>query len=253
VAQPSLEEAIDVIENGPPRGLSPRAQAASVRKAGEKMKSALREIEGSGEDRRVEAEELISRQEDKALVPKIFQLIHEAIPKPAGALGQATTTKELLEAIAAVNVPRAQRKQLFLKSLDIQYLQDINEYIWPDSLIPTKPGIKDPTSEQAGFKVTIVCTTPNQDGRRFVGETFMKTLRETGQQPGMGFFIDRVSLIEGVRLESTEESAPSGASSPDTLDPLTNEPVQQDWQFEIWADVILEDYPEPEEGEDEGE
>jgi type IV pilus assembly protein PilM len=253
VAQPSLERAIDIIDNGPPRNLSPRAQAASVRKAGEKLKKELGNLAGGGEDERVEAEELISRQEDKALVPRIFQMSHEAVPKPAGALGEATTAKEVLGAIAAEQVPRTQRRQLFMKSIDIQYLQDINEFIWPDSLIPTKPGIKDPTSEQAGFKVTIVCTTPNQDGRRFVGETFMKALREAGQQPGMGFFIDRVSLIEGSRVEGTEDTASSGTSSPSMLDPLTNEPIEQDWQFEIWADVILEDYPEYDEDEDEDE
>ena len=35
--------------------------------------------------------------------------------------------------------------------------------------------------------------------------------------------------------------------NPQSLDVLTEESIEGDWRFVIWADVILEDYPEPEE------
>ena len=38
--------------------------------------------------------------------------------------------------------------------------------------------------------------------------------------------------------------------NPDALDPITDEPIENDWSFEIWIDVILEDYEEPETGDD---
>ena len=34
---------------------------------------------------------------------------------------------------------------------------------------------------------------------------------------------------------------------PEDVDPVTLEPITDDWRFVIWVDAIMEDYPEPEE------
>jgi type IV pilus assembly protein PilM len=270
-----VDQASRIIDSGPSPNASLRAQAAYVQEAGNVMKRELSKHTGEGEDERVETEELISLQEAKSVVPRIFQLIHDAVPVLEGPLGEAKTQEEVLVAIAESGIPRGERKQVFIKSLDLQYLQDVNDPLWPDSLIDVPPPINNPSPDDPwpGFKITIVCTTPNQKGRTFVGDTFMKALREAGRQPEMGFYFDRVYLIEGTRIEIGDDAAggagsrgPSGRGRFDTsgprgstgadssrLDAVTNEPLEKDWQFEIWIDAILDDYPEPESDEEEGE
>jgi hypothetical protein len=264
-----IDRPLDIIENGPPPSLSPRAKAASVQKAGRMLKDELSKLGGQGEDERTETRELISLQQAKTVVPRIFQIIHESIPVPEGPLGEAMTQAEVLQAIADGGVPRGERKQVFIKSLNLQYLQDVNETFWPPCLTDIPDPINDPEGDQPGFMIVIVCTTPNQDGRNFIDQTFLKSLREKGQRPNAGFYFDRVCLIEGSRVEAeADESTGAGSRgftgrrpeggtgtgpgevSPSLLDPVTNEPFSEDWQFKIWVDVILEDYPEPDSDEE---
>ncbi len=258
------DDAPRIIDQGPSANASPRAQAVSVKLAGKEFKNELDGLSGGGEDERTETEELISRQEAKAMIPRIFQVIHESIPRPDGALGLATTQAEVLEAIKGV--PRGERKQVFISKLDIQYLGDVNEMIWPDPLNDATDPINNPEGEreQPGLKITIVCTTPNRGERIFIDDQFLKPLRQNGRRPETGFYFDRVYLIEGSRIDSEGDStvaaggrgrtgsARRSAGPEGALDPVTDESIEGDWQFEIWIDAILADFSE-DELEDEGD
>ncbi len=125
------------------------------------------------------------------------------------------------------------------------------------------------------WAVPLVGLLFEQDGAKFVSEKFMDSLRENGRRPGSGFYFDRVFLFEGVKVEvaavgglapttptlfggrgrgvATGGGGPGVSSGlpPEKLDPLTNESIEGDWKFVIWADVICEEMPELDGGEGE--
>ncbi len=270
----SLEQAPRIIDNGPSRSLSLRAQAKSVQDAGQKLKREHAGLAGGGETERATIEELIRLQGNKALAPKIMQAIHAAVPIAQGSMGTATTQAELAAAVAASGVARDQREQVFIRSINLQYLDDVNNPLWPDALNKAAmEAINDPEGEQPGIKMVIVCTTPHGDGLRFVAERFADRVLAAGRQPDMGFYIDRVHIIEGTRAQLDDErntsafgrigtggrgstksaatAADTGVADPELHDPVTNESFRDDWQFEIWADAILEDLPPSEDEEEE--
>lgn len=204
------------------------------------------------------------------MIPKILQVVHESVPAPEDDLARATTPAEALAALASAP-PREERREVWLKRLHMQYLPDVNETeIW-ESIVDVPEPINDPDAPLEAIKLEITCVTPYKDGAKFISETFMNALRENGRRPGRGFYIDRVILFEGVKVEVSASAAPTGAGTtapmlfggrgragatpaaqpgvvsglpPESLDPLTNEPIENDWQFVIWADVVLEEPPE---------
>lgn len=260
VSVASVDEADSIIRNGPSRSQSARAQAASIREAGKKLRGELNRLSSQGQSERSQAEELVRLQANKSMVPKILQVIHDSVPRPEGALGEAATSQELRE--ASLGTPRKERGQIFIDGLSMQYEPDLNAYGWLDSLVEVPPRISDQEEELAGFELRIMFRTSYDSGPKFVSETFMEALRINGRKASMGFFIDRVYMTEGARL-SADSSAPAfGFANRDVvpvpvgsgnLDILTDEPVGEDWRFEVLLDVILEDYPEPKEDEEETE
>ena len=157
----------------------------------------------------------------------------------------------------------------------MHYEPDVNSYEW-QSLVPVPEPINDPESALPAVKIEINCRTPNKEGSKFAAEEFMDVLRRNGRRPDTGFYFDRVYLNFGGKVEvkggsrraggtggrgrtfgaggRTDSPATSAGSEayPEDLDPLTNEPIENDWEFEIWADVVLEDYP-GDDVEEEGE
>ena len=291
VATPALD-ASEALANGCSPGLPPKMCAKQILDAGNKLKSDYRKLEGGGGAQREEAESLVALQQHKTLVPRVLRVIHESVPVPSAALGAATTQADVRTAIAdlvASNdsiAQRENREQLFIKSLDMQYQWNLNEYDWV-SLFDVPDPINDPDAEVRGIFVEIKCTSPHKDGAKFVEERFLSVLREKGRVAGQGFYIDRAIIVEASRVEtrSGKSSGPRSSSgrvpisrgiapgvmgggggigggpagapiirqadmNPDALDPITDEPIENDWSFEIWIDVILEDYEEPETGDD---
>ena len=111
-------------------------------------------------------------------------------------------------------------------------------------------------------------------GVKFIDDTFLASLRTNGRQPNTGFYFDRVWVISGSKLGLAmegardysrrgaggfggrrpgsswgDESAPTEAVADvdaEARDVLTDESVLDDWEFEIWVDAVLQDYPEAE-------
>lgn len=252
----SLEQADDVLNGGSRSFPSPRATAAGILGAGQALKRAMSNLSSQGSKERDQCETLVALQHNKTVIPSILQAIHDSVPTPEGALGPAQTPEEIKEALAGGRVPRGQRKSVFTEKINMQYEPNLNDFVW-QSMVEVEVPINDPESELAGIKVEIICTTPNDGGASFIDDTFMAALRENGRRPGTGFYFDRVFLIDGGKVPETADmlgvagrrASATGRSSGKTtrlVDVITNEVADDDWRFEIWIDVILQDYVEPE-------
>ncbi|RME38413.1 MAG: type IV pilus assembly protein PilM [Planctomycetota bacterium] len=274
-----VESAMRIIESGPSPALSDRAQAQAILNAGQFLKKKLSELSGQGERERRDTEELIAVQQSKAIVPRILRAVHDALPPLPDGLADVHDPKAFAQAVARLG-PRGKRQIVTLHELFMQYEEDVNAYEWK-SLTPAPEPINDPESELPAMKLEIVCRTPYQGeengpyktATEFISETFMKNLRKTGRKAGLGFYFDRVYLNFGGRVDLTGVRVAGGAGGrggrfgrgggggevvttkvdPKTLDPVTNEKMTDDWEFEIWVDVIIgEDFPAQEEQGGEG-
>jgi len=202
----SLDQASSIIDSGPSSSLSPRARAQEVLLAGQQLKRELGKMRGSGEAEQQETEDLIVLQENKAVVPKILQTIHDSLPKLAGPLGQARTQAEVLTAIANDPTPRNQREVVFIESINMQYEQDLNYSRagdWQENMIEADNEdvvYEDFDIELPGFFVHIVCTSPHEGGAEAIHDSFMKNLKDNGRRSETGFFINRVFLVEGKKI-----------------------------------------------------
>ncbi len=250
----SETEAPRIINNGPRSSLPDRAQAQTVVEAGKFLKDKLNQLRSQGQDERNKTSILVQHQRNKTVVLDVLKVVHDSIPQMSESMAHADCQDDVVKAVEAAGSPRGERKQLFVESFDVQYMEDLNVYEW-SSLVEVEPAINDPEAEVPGFKLTIKCRTPHQDGAKFISESFMDSLRANGREPDKGFYFDRVVLFEGGKVGALAAEASGGfagrrANSKVPMDPVTNENTEDDWQFEIWADVILEDYPEAEEDED---
>lgn len=263
-ANMTLEQAARVIESGPSSSDSDRLKAMVVLKAGETLKKELGNISQQGKGEREEAEALIALQRNKALVSRMLEVIHRSVPRGESALAEATTPAKLAEAVASGAVkPRNQRKVVTLEALLSQYETNLHDYDWkpliemPKSVNPYGQG---GGGELPGMMFKLTVRTPNKDGAVFVRDEFVKKLLAEGRKLGLGFYFDNASLIKGAKLEAVRAATVSqpttvrpGATRPGapapaqqnalSLDPVTNEPSDEDWEFEIWVSAILGDYP----------
>ncbi len=230
------------------------------------LKKKLGSLTGQGQNERAQSEKLIELQHQKPVVSKILKAIHDSVPVPEGPLAQATTQAAVLEALAA-GPPRAQRKQVFIESLDMQYEPDLREANWKSefTVAPVNDYGPDASGELSGIMIKITCTTPNEGGSKFIKDSFMEALAKSGRTPGQGFYIDNVVLAEGGKVETAPTGAgprpptgrgssrggagvPAGSAATagrsEKIDPITHEPTENDWRFDIWASAILKDYSE---------
>ncbi len=260
----NVEGAWDAIDLDRFGNLSDRARAQSVLNAGQELKSALAALSGAGEAERSETEAIVELQQQKVVVPRILHAIHEALPELSGPLGQAKTPEQVVQAIEKGVPARGDRKQVFIDSLFMHFEPSVNDYEW-ESLVPAPEPINDPEADLPAMKIEIKCRTPNSGGQQFISNGFMEDLRQAGRKPNQGFYFDRVYLIDGKKVEIEGGPARSGkrggfgsrgrgfggtsapavatTAPPATFDPVTGESIVEDWQFEIWVDAILEDYP----------
>ncbi|MGB0715839.1 MAG: type IV pilus assembly protein PilM [Phycisphaerae bacterium] len=265
VAAPSPENAQRTINSGPPSTAPLIEQAATVMKAGESLKKAFGALEGGGDEERQVTEEFLRIQRNKAVVAQIYNLLHESVP--VHEFGQSEDPETYARLVSEVSKPRSERKEMWVQSVNLQYMQDVNNPIWPEPLLSAPEPINDPTAETPAFRIVITLFTPFEKGPQLVADTYLPKLRENGRKPGMGFYLDRAHLMYGSRFIPTEEGFSREFGSAATItgsfrqetqaakpkdaprdaylyDPLTGEELNKDWQLEVWCDVILEDLPE---------
>ncbi len=268
-ASMQLEQAYNTIRDGASSSLSNRAQAQAILTAGKTLKSELGRLRGQGQAEREETEELVELMRNKTIVPKITKILHDALPVPKGALGQATTVEEVQSLIASGAVPpRDQRHQMEIESFDIAWEPNLHAYEW-DSVVTMPEPIIPFDDDLSGFWVKITCTTPNKQAADFIDKNYIRNLRKLGSKPGEGFYFDRIAIYRGEKVELKQAEGerarkrfnvrPLGNvgrndwDAIDPLDPITNESRKDDWRFDLYVDVVLEDYPEDLLGNDDPE
>lgn len=271
VAAPTLavNEASAIIESGPSAALPDRAKAMNVIAAGQTLKKEVEKLKSEGKKEREQADNLLSLMAYKPIIPRVFKVVHDSVPVDDSPLGKAQTPAEIVAALKAGAPPRGERKQVFIEFLDMQFEADLKQWDWP-SLVEMPPPVNPEGTPLPGVFLKILCTTPNQGGAKFIQENFMNALRENGRKPGLGFYFDRISLFNGGRVESVTGAAgdprrAAGAAQAaqkenQFVDPITGEITKEDWRFEIYADVVFQDFPAEEaeeaaapEGEADGE
>jgi len=208
-----VERAADIIRNDV-SGLPAYEYAEMIRAAGEALSREYRRLSGEGDDELADIQEIQRLQNQRTVMLRIYDVIHRALPQPPEPLRTARTPEQYVAAIRSdPALERGQREQVFVESLSVLYDPGPLELSMADVTgvevdeVPIPEDMENPE----GFLVTLACRTPNSGEVKFVSEVLMKRLRELGRQPGMGFFINRVVLVNGepmVRGASTPEKRP---------------------------------------------
>ncbi|MBI4718507.1 MAG: type IV pilus assembly protein PilM [Planctomycetes bacterium] len=240
------EAAAETIDRGAPGSASDIGKAVALRDAGKTLKAELEKLRGQGKNERADAEKLLKLQRNKLVVPRVVKLVHDSLPVPDGPLADADTPQKIVAALEAGAAPRGERKQIVIESLDIQFEQDVHTWLSPEDA----QAINDVNKDLPGLWLKITCTTPNQGAAKFITDAFLTPLKENGRKPKQGFYIDRVHIASGGKADAKTPGARGGAkpstaaAGTDRFDVVTNESTDQDWRFEIYVDVITENFPE---------
>ncbi len=271
------DDAWALIVNGPPALDPDRVKAMKVLAAAQQLKKDLGKLAGQGQAEQGETTQLIELQHNKIAIPAIVRVIHEAVPAPPGPLATAVTPGQVLEAVRSGAVPpREQRKQVSIEAMGMHFEPDLKLFDWT-SLVnipePLNDYDIDAPGELPGIRVVLTCRTPHRGGAEYFRDGFMSALRHAGRRPNTGFYFDHVSLIAGEKVGGSSRPGATGRKSlgrsglrpgagtgssstglgddvvlpPEDIDPVTLEPIVDDWEFEVWISVILEDYPQSEE------
>lgn len=257
-----VDAATDVIEGGPSPSSSPRARAKAIVAAGNLLKKELSRRSGQGDTERADTEQFIILQRNKTLVPRIMEVIQRSVPGPDPTLASLSDPEAIRATIAKGATPRAKRKTVVIQSVDTHFEPNLSQNDFT-SYVAVPPPINDydinSGSDVPGIMVKIKCSSGHEGTIEFLAKEFLTPLRENGRKPGTGFYFDQVVLISGEKMGgartamNTRGRGTSGAPSPAAVDPITFEPTANDWRYEVWASVILEDLPDLGEEEDAGE
>ncbi len=254
------DQAASIIDNGPSPSLGPRAKAIQVLRAGKNLKSQLSALTGQGSSERSQTETLIQLQENKRTVPRILDIIHNSVPLETGELAKAQTPEEIRAIVASGKAPpRGERKHILITGIDMSFEPNIRAYDWTSVIAvpdPINSHSIDEEDDLPGILVKIFCQTPNAEGAAYVRDSLVANLRNKGRVPGTGFYIDHLILLSGEKVIDDapavgrggrgggRRSQPTGAVLPQSRDPITDEPIETDWKFEVWASVILDEMPD---------
>ncbi len=269
----SLDEAERII-NSVPTG-SAGDQARQILAAAQKLKEEYAKLAGQGEQEQNNINDILALQNHKAIWFRILNVVHAALPVPQEELAKAGGPEAYRAAIAAAtdgSLERGKRRQIFIESFYARFEPNLDD---PEAV----KGLEDLSGEtevkeikgtnRYGFLVTLNCRTPNKEQVKFINETFKPELRRLGRVEDQGFYINRIWLTRGESLGAStagptekEPSPPKGGkrgSRPgqppppketkdkgkvvELIDPLTDEVMNNDYQFELVFDVVLEDLP----------
>ena len=170
---------------------------------------------------------------------------------------------------------RPQRKEVFIESLDSQFVENVYErdYRSPEAAEEDPEPLFEYYDKEGpqGFFLTLNCRTPNVERGKFIEgrDGLIQRLKASGQKQQRGFYIDGVRLVADSSQNGSTRGRPrptvgrtsrgrgrgaagsSGGSAfvakpsaPTKLDPLTFEDASEDWMFSVVFVVALDDLPE---------
>ncbi|HUU82265.1 MAG TPA: type IV pilus assembly protein PilM [Phycisphaerae bacterium] len=218
----NTEEAARIIRDDLPARTPPGEYAQTVLAAGEALRREYNQLADQGKDEAATVDRIARLQKNRGLMMRVYQTIHQALPKPQEPLAGAGSPEAYAAAINAdwQNLQRGKRNQIFIERLSFAVFPpdgrvldaDVNSLKMED-LVETDVDRLEVTEgmNPEGFIVILDCRTPNAEQVKFVSEQFMTRLRELGRQPGMGFFINRVVLTAGEQLVPDATAAPAAA------------------------------------------
>ena len=268
----------DRIVASPPGGTA-GDQARRILGAARKLKQEYDEIAGQGDEELEKIDEILELQANKAVWLDVLKVIHAALPVPQDELAQARGPEAYRAAVEAATdgrLARDKRNEIFIESFHSRFEPELdNEEVIGDlEDLSGETDVKEIEGEDRyGFLVKLLCRTPNAGRVGFVTRTFKEKLRELGRVPDRGFYINRIWLTKGRDLAASTPAAgerPKPAARPsrgrgrgrgrtgpapppngkdaskveEIIDPVTDEVMNGDYQFEMVFDVVLEDLPE---------
>lgn len=191
-------EARDVIATSQTTG-TPRERAEQILSAAKVFQQEYRKASSGGGAQQEKIEQIQKLAENKAVLLKILETVHEALPTPQGALAEAATCREYCQAVRDSGVRRSQRDEVFITSLDCRYEPDLSdpnlESVFRDvSREVDAQRVEGGATPQPGFVFRLQCRTPNAQLAEFVNAALKKNLRTVGRRPKTGFYIDRVAM-----------------------------------------------------------
>ncbi len=260
VRQVSFEQATRMLRNGV-SSMPARQEGATWLAVAKAFKDEMKKYKNEGAVEVEQSEEILRLQRNKAVWPKILAAIHDALPVPQAALASAQGPREYAAAIKADrsgDLVRGRREEVFINWLQAVYHEDVDQVddLYDVFLKDNLDVVEDAGDEpKPGFVVTLRCRTPNSRAYRFVADQFRAALKTGGRQPGKGFYINRIAITRGRILGDQDDQPPSGRGRRGgrserrktvkvmKYDPVTDEPMDQDWVFEMKFDVVLADLP----------
>ncbi len=270
VAKVSYVRATDLLNRGV-SGLPPREEGATWLAVAKAFQAEMGKYKNSGQIEVDRSNEILQLQRNKAVWPAILSVIHRALPQPQGALAGVDDPEKIYALVSSDKtgtLARGKRTEIYIERMTTEYKDDVTKTdLWDVVSREPKVVVEEPEVKK-GFVVTLECRTPNQDKYRFVADTFKTALMSFGAKPDMGFFINRVVIAGGRdfsekkgkgtrpppppsgRGRGRNKKAPPPRKKLTTVkryDPVTDEPMDSDWVFEIRFDVILADLPKKEE------
>jgi type IV pilus assembly protein PilM len=214
-----VRQAAAIVDGGPTLTRAPRAQAKEVLAAGQLLRGALSKLSSLGTTEEQQVTELVGLQENKVIIPRIVRMIHDSVP-PSAALSSGAPAPGPSDAPSAGMARRDQRREVYIQELEMMFEPDTNVLtVWQYNLVgkDAETAFHDDLNEVLpGIFILIRCRTPNSGGAEFIHDTFMETLRKAGRQPDLGFYINRLYLVDGIQLsaEQADRRGTRGSRTP---------------------------------------
>jgi hypothetical protein len=266
---PIVKPAAYTIINDGPENSEPLGYAKQILDAAGHLNGLVSTIDSNNQQELAKVQEIGNLQKDKPVWPRLLDMLHGALPKPDRALAEAMAQgpeayRSLIQSDPE-KYARSKRELVVIEEMRATYTPEvIGEFSArtntqktstsadPDAM-PTTP------AAQEGFLVTLTGTTPNSGGSAFIERRVIESLKSAGDRaegmyvPNATFTLcEQMKVLMGSRRAATGNYNPRGTGGrsaasmsdvPET-DPLTGEPILQDYRFEIVAAVVLGDKPE---------
>lgn len=286
------------------------AQSRQVVDKAERFQREFSKVSTDTEGQTRKIDQFFELEAKRDLLPRLMSFVHQSVPPPTDpALAAAATPDELKKLIQSnpTRYARTNRYQVFLDSVQLQYVGDIDNFERPLANIPAistplgargggggrfggggfgeggggegggarsafgrggggggggggeaeaDSGAPDPNP---GYYVAIsgrlLGGTMTSEAAAFFTQQYYPLILRQGSQPGLGFHVPEVdpknpqgnlplpTLVQvAMRLPPTQAATGEGVP-PEYQDPVTEEDIRQDWEFQFGFKIKLGDAP----------